>query len=110
MKSAADLRADALAIWQAGVDAVRSDRLVKENVRIEDDWLVFGENSVIEPLRLPLESIGRIAVVGAGKAGAGMAAGLRESLGPRVLAEKQVRGWVNVPADCLPLPLGEGGS
>src|SRR5437762_12190372 len=101
MKSAADLRADALAIWQAGVDAVRSDRLVKENVRVENEWLVVGERSADEPLRLPLASIGRIAVVGAGKAGAGMAAGLLEALGPRVVAEKRVSGWVNVPADCV---------
>src|SRR5437773_38233 len=101
MKSAADLRADALAIWGAGVEAVRSDRLVQENLRVEGEWLVVGENSAAEPLRLSLASIGRIAVVGAGKAGAGMAAGLAEALGPRVMAEKKVSGWINVPADCV---------
>src|SRR5262245_24929749 len=101
MKAAADLRADAIAIWNAGVDAVRSDRLVKGNQRVEGDWLVVGENAADEPLRLSLKSIGRIAVVGAGKAGAGMAAGLLGALGPRVVAEKKVRGWVNVPADCV---------
>jgi glycerate 2-kinase len=100
MKSPSHLRSDALAIWHAGVDAVRSDRLVKENVRVAGDWLVIGE-SVVGTLRVPLSSVGRIAVVGAGKAGAGMAAGLEEALGPRVLAEKQVRGWINVPADCV---------
>src|SRR5262245_13874460 len=101
MKSAAELRSDALAIWRAGVDAVRSDRLVKENVRIEGDWLVIGENAADEPERLALAGIGRIAVVGAGKAGAGMTAGLLETLGPRLVAEKRVSGWVNVPADCV---------
>jgi glycerate 2-kinase len=101
MKSTAELRADALAIWQAGVDAVRSDRLVKENVRVEGDWLVFGESAADEAVRLALGRIGRIAVVGAGKAGAGMAAGLLEALGPRVIADKRVSGWVNVPADCV---------
>jgi hydroxypyruvate reductase len=101
MKSAAELRADALAIWRAGVDAVRSDRLVKENVRVEGDWLVIGEAAADDPVRLSLKSIGRIAVVGAGKAGAGMAAGLLEAVGSRVMAEKRVRGWVNVPADCV---------
>jgi hydroxypyruvate reductase len=30
-----------------------------------------------------------------------MAAALEQSLGPRILREKQVTGWVNVPADCL---------
>ncbi len=101
MKSAAELRADALAIWQAGVDAVRSDRLVKENVRVAGDWLIIGEAAGDEPLRLSLKGMGRIAVVGAGKAGAGMAAGLLEALGPRVVAEKKVSGWLNVPADCV---------
>jgi glycerate 2-kinase len=101
MKSAADLRADALAIWQAGVEAVRSDRLVKENVRVEGDWLVIGENAADEPLRLSLRRMGRVAVVGAGKAGAGMAAGLLEAIGPQVVGEKKVSGWINVPADCV---------
>jgi glycerate 2-kinase len=101
MKSAADLRVDALAIWQAGVGAVRSDRLAKENLRVDGNWLIVGEASADEPLRLPLSDIGRIAVVGAGKAGAGMAAGLVESLGAKVIADKKVSGWVNVPADCV---------
>lgn len=94
-RSAAQLRADALAIWHAAVEAVRSDRLVKENVRVDGDWLTIGDET------FQLSSIGRIAVVGAGKAGAGMAAGLEEALGPRVLAEKQATGWINVPADCV---------
>ena len=95
LRSAAHLRADASAIWQAAVEAVRSDRLVKENVRIDGEWLVVGDES------LALSSVGRIAVVGAGKAGAGMAAGLEEALGMRVMAEKRVAGWINVPADCV---------
>ena len=33
------LRADALAIWHAGLAAVRSDRLVRDNVRVDGDWL-----------------------------------------------------------------------
>src|SRR5262245_35204909 len=90
------LRYDALAIWHAAVAAVRSDRLVQDNVRVEGEWLHVGDES------LELKSIARIAVVGAGKAGAGMAAGLAAALGPQVLAEKQVAGWVNVPADCVP--------
>jgi hydroxypyruvate reductase len=89
------LRDDALAIWQAGLEAVRSDRLVREHLRVEGDRLLVGDEA------LPLVRIRRIAVVGAGKAGAGMAAGLEEALGPRVLSEKQVAGWVNVPADCV---------
>lgn len=89
------LRRDALRIWQAGVDAVRSDRLIRAHVRLEDRDLLLG------PERIALDSIGRIAVVGAGKAGAGMAAALEEVLGPQLLDQKQLVGWVNVPEDCV---------
>ena len=86
---------DALAIWHAGLDAVRSDRLMRESLRVDGDMLIVGE----EPI--PLRSIRRIAVVGAGKAGAGMATAVEELLGPRLMEEKQLDGWVNVPADCV---------
>jgi hydroxypyruvate reductase len=89
------LRDDALAIWRAGVEAVRSDRLVRESVRVAGNELRIGNE------RLRLSRIRRIAVIGAGKAGAGMAAGLEEALGEQVLQEKQVSGWVNVPEDCV---------
>ncbi len=89
------LRDDALAIWQAGVDAVRSDQLVMDTVSIRNGQLVVGD------LHLPLADIGRIAVVGCGKAGAGMAAGLENALGDEVLQAKSVEGWINVPDDCL---------
>src|SRR3954470_5199936 len=95
MKSPSHLRSDALAIWQAGVDAVRSDRLVRDNIRIDGNWLVVGDETI------ELSKIGRIAAVGAGKAGAGMAAGIEEALGPQILQEKHVHGWVNVPADSV---------
>jgi len=88
------LRRDALAIWQAGVDAVRSERLVAEAIECDGRTLsVCGET-------FDLSTVGRIAVVGAGKAGAGMAAAVEEALGPEVLDAK-VTGWVNVPADCV---------
>jgi glycerate 2-kinase len=88
------LKEDALAIWQAGVDAVRSDRLVRECVKVVGSQLLVGD----EPIDLP--SLRRIAVVGAGKAGAGMAAGLEETLGEALMAKKELAGWINVPADC----------
>src|SRR5262245_34947143 len=94
-RSSAQLRADALAIWHAGLEAVRSDRLVREHVRVDGDWLVIGDE------KWKLSQIGKIGVIGAGKAGAGMAAGLRTALGWRVLREKQVIGYINVPADCV---------
>ena len=73
------IRDDACAIWHAGLDAVRSDRLVQNAVRVCGDNLLVGDQ------RLPLAGIGRIAVVGCGKAGAGMAAGLEAALGERLM-------------------------
>lgn len=86
---------DALAIWQAGVDAVRADRLVREAVRVD------GHDLWIADSHFDLRRIGRIVVVGAGKAGAGMAEGLEQALGDALLQQKQVRGWINVPEDCV---------
>jgi hydroxypyruvate reductase len=91
----AKLCRDALQIWQAGVDAVRSERLVKQSLHIDGGMLVVGDQ------RLDLAAIRRIAVVGAGKAGAGMAAAIEEVFGPRLMEEKQLAGWLNVPADCV---------
>ena len=88
------LRRDALQIC-AGVAAVDSERLVCENVRVEGNQLHIGDDL------LDLAGIRRIVAVGAGKAGAGMAAGLEAAFGSKLLAEKQVTGWLNVPADCV---------
>ncbi len=94
-RSSAQLRRDALAIWWAGVEAVRSDRLVRENVRVEGKRLQIADES------LELDAIGRIEVVGAGKAGAGMAAGLEAALGAPLMRDKRLDGWIHVPADCV---------
>jgi hydroxypyruvate reductase len=94
-RSQEDLRADALRIWSAGVEAVRSPRLLFEAVEIDRGKLRLGDEE------LALDEIDRIAVVGGGKAAAGMAAALELALGPEVLQAKHVTGLVNVPADCL---------
>ena len=78
-----------------GVAAVDSQRLVRENIRVEGNRLHIGDDV------LDLDRIRRLVAVGAGKAGAGMAAGLEAALGPKLLAEKHVTGWLNVPADCV---------
>src|SRR5690606_22883564 len=87
------LRDDALAIWKAGVKAVDSARLVRNAIELDGDTLLIAGEA------FDLGAGGRIAVIGAGKAGAGMAAGLEQALGPRVL--ERVTGWINVPADCV---------
>lgn len=89
------LRSDALAIWQAGVDAVRSDRLVEQALHCDGITLRLAD------VEIPLDKVRHIEVVGAGKAGTGMAAGVERALGPATLASKWVTGWVNVPADCV---------
>lgn len=85
---------DAKEIWQAGVAAVDSAEAVRRHVTID------GSSLVAAGVRFDLNRIGRIEVVGAGKAGAGMAAGLEAALLSHV-DEHRVSGWVNVPADCV---------
>lgn len=88
------LREQAEDIWRAGVSAVDSATLVRRVIQCDDRTLhVCGE-------LFPLDRINRIVVVGAGKAGAGMAAGLEEALSREGVASR-LTGWVNVPADCL---------
>jgi glycerate 2-kinase len=98
-KTSRQLRDDALRIWNAAVEAVRSDVLVRGAVQVEGSRLSF-RNSLHEVV-YDLDTIGRICVVGAGKAGAGMAAGFEAALGPTWLERKQVAGWINVPSDCV---------
>jgi hydroxypyruvate reductase/glycerate 2-kinase len=71
-------REHALAIWQAAVDAVRPEPLVEAAVRAETAILAAP----------------RVIVVGAGKAGPGMAAGLEAALADRL---DRVEGILNVP-------------
>lgn len=94
-RSAAQLRDDAERIWRAGVRAVMPGRLIPENVRVENNSLVVGDDEI------DLRGVRRIAVVGAGKASGAMVVALEQALGPQLLANKQVTGWVNVPADCV---------
>ena len=89
------LRQDAIQIWQAGLEAVKSDRLIHNFVQVRSDVLSIGDDQI------NLSDIRRIIVVGAGKAGAGMSAGLEQALGEKLLAMKQLVGWVNVPDDCV---------
>lgn len=86
-------RVDATAIWKAGVEAVDSARLVREELQRD------GSRLVRHPA-LDLARIERIIVLGAGKAGGGMARGVEAVFRPEIDAGR-VTGWVNVPADCV---------
>jgi glycerate 2-kinase len=89
------LLADAQRIWRAGVEACLPDQLLRREVIVEDGWLAIGD------WQIELDTVGRIAVVGAGKAGAAMVLGLEAALGPDLLSAKRVTGWVNVPAGTI---------
>ena len=96
MKRSAQRRLDdARCIWQAGVEAVRSERLIPQHVRVEGEILWIAG----EPIELA--RVGRIAVVGMGKAGAGMTLALERTLGNSLLKSKRVEGCVSVPEDCV---------
>lgn len=89
------LRSDAHEIWNAGVAAVDSKHLVEQAVSFKDQSLI------IEDQQFTLENTSRIVVIGAGKAGAGMAAGLETTLYDQGVFNGEVEGWINVPADCV---------
>jgi glycerate 2-kinase len=78
------LREDARAIWHAAVAAVRPEDLVRNAV-----------TATGTPLAEALAAARRIIVVGAGKAGAAMAAGVEAGLAGHL---DRVSGWINVPA------------
>lgn len=92
------LRDDALRIWQAGVAAVDSARLVLDALSVTADSLRIGDTYI------PRQKLRHLEVLGAGKAGAGMAAGVQQALAP-ASDWLSWSGWVNVPSDCVrPLP------
>lgn len=89
----------AMDIWRAGLDAVRADIVVQENVYLDGSSLHIASESI------PLESFRRICVVGAGKAGAGMAGGLEAALEPLGFDKDRFFGWINVPEGTSATPL-----
>lgn len=91
-RSPEQLREDLLAIWNAGVDGVRVEPLVRNAVSLENGVLRIGED------RFPLAGIGRIVVLGGGKASGAMAETLEDILEP-LFGEKELLGWVNIPED-----------
>lgn len=93
-RSETQLLEDALAIWHAGVNAVRGDRVIERNVVVENGFVTIGDSW------LSLDAFDRIVVVGAGKACAAMTVGLERALA-RLAALKPIRGWVNVPVETV---------
>ena len=94
MAEAHSLREQAREIWQAGVAAVDSGRLIRSAVTCDDDTLTICQRP------FQLSDLARLVVVGTGKAGAGMAEAI-EGLLPAEFLATRVSGFVNVPADCV---------
>ncbi|MGL6196385.1 MAG: glycerate kinase type-2 family protein [Thermoguttaceae bacterium] len=100
-----NLREDIINIWQSGVKGVLPAFLIEENVFIDTasnqrlkfrsaSTLHVGDNS------FPLNGIGKVVVIGAGKASGKMSQSLERILLPH-LGKKRILGWVNVPDDCV---------
>ena len=92
--NSARIRRELQQIWQAGIDAVRADRLVQDAIQVLDNEIRIAGTSI------PLGDLDRIVVVGGGKAGGHMAAGFESAVSDSP-AEKMLTGWVNVPEDCV---------
>lgn len=70
-------REDLLAIFRAGIEAVRPDQALLANLRLADGKLIFGDRSY-DLAR------GRVIVVGAGKGAAPMARSIEQLLGGKI--------------------------
>jgi hydroxypyruvate reductase len=95
-----DWRRAAIDIWRAGVNAVDSTRLVAARLEVDGTRLRINTGSGADPIIHEFGTDARLLVVGAGKAGAGMAEGVERVLAGTPL-ESRVSGWINVPADCV---------
>jgi len=94
------IHADAEAIWTAAIRAVQPERLVAARLSVEAAGRsVCDAGRSLDP-PVPLNAVDRIVVVGAGKAAAGMAAGIETLLGPESIERHRVTGLVSVPTGC----------
>ena len=85
------LTRDAIAIWLAGVEAVRADRVVEQQTNWDGRWLTIADQV------FDLRDAQQIIIVGAGKATAGMLDGLCTALQRSQKKLPKMVGWINVP-------------
>ena len=81
---------DVIQIWKRGVDAVTPGTLISEYIRFENRTLVIGTPGT-PGVRFDGDRLGRILVVGGGKAGASMAEAVeRRFLHPEMVASRSM--------------------
>ena len=90
---------DAALIWTAALAAVQPERLVAARLSLDAGRQLTIDGRPLDRA-VQLDQVARIVVVGAGKAAAGMAAGIERLLGAEGLARHGVTGLVSVPAGC----------
>jgi len=91
----ARLRADLAAVGDAAIVAVRPERLVADRIAVVAGELLLDGRPLDPPCSV---GRGRIAIVGGGKAAAGMAAGIVDALAAGGIAAGRITGLVSVPA------------
>lgn len=94
---AGDVRADAIAIQTAAIASVRPESLVARRLTVAAGELLLDGRSFTPAVRI---DAGRIAVVGGGKAAAGMAAAVESLLAPAAGDAGRLTGLVSVPEGC----------
>lgn len=89
-----ELAEHARAIWQAGVEAVKPRSLMQQKIHRDGHWLVFDDQ-----LQVDLTKVGRLVIVGAGKASASMATEfLNQHCQDWPASFPRIAGWINAPA------------
>ena len=99
MPDAARLRTDAATIRAAAIAAVAPASLVTGRLAVDGGQITLDGGPLAAPI--DLDGVERVVVVGAGKAAAGLAAGVIAVLGPQRLAQHRVTGLVSVPEGCV---------
>ncbi len=91
------LTRDAVAIWNAGVDAVRGDSLVERSLAIVRNKLCISDLAQSELTQCDLTKVDRLLVLGGGKAAAGMADGLERFWSQHAPQRIRLEGWLHAP-------------
>jgi len=89
---------DMEAVWSAAIGAVRPEGLVASRLSVEHGEVLFDGRPLDPPLSLG--RLGRILVVGGGKAAAGVAAAVEVLLACQPSAGRVLSGLVSVPEGC----------